>query len=130
MFPLSVLMLSHLCPFYLSPSLSLFILFFSLFIFLLLNYILLIITITVVPIFPPLLPSTQRPPLPHQFPHHCSCLWVLCISSSATPFPILYFTSPWLFYNYLFALLQPLFSSLNPSHPPPIWESSKHSLYP
>ena len=57
--------------------------------------------ITVVLIFPPLLPSTQQP-------HHslrqsaqlCSCPWVMDISSLATPFPILYFTSPWLFSYY------------------------------
>ena len=46
-----------------------------------------------------------------QSPHHCSCLWVMGISSLATPFPILYFTSPWLLCNYLFVLLNPLTSS-------------------
>ena len=54
------------------------------------------------------------PPLPtmpnslRQFPHHCSCPWVMPVSSWATPFPILYFTSLWLFCNYLFVILNPL----------------------
>ena len=38
-------------------------------------------------------PSTQ-PPAPQAIPHHSSCPWVICVSSLATPFPILYFTSP------------------------------------
>ena len=46
-----------------------------------------------------------------QSPYLCSCPWVIHISSLATPFPILYFTSPWLFCNYLFVLLNPLTSS-------------------
>ena len=47
----------------------------------------------------PCLPST-----PHslrQSPHHCSCPWVMHVSSLATPSTVLYFTSPWLFCNYL-----------------------------
>ena len=36
----------------------------------------------------------------------------MCVNSLATPFPLLYFTSPWLFYNYLLVLLNPLTSSL------------------
>ena len=61
---------------------------------------------TVIPIFPlcPLPPSS--PPLPQTVPHHCSCRWVMCIGSLATSFPILYFTSPWLFCNYLIVLLK------------------------
>ena len=39
--------------------------------------------ITVVPIFPPLFPSTQQPHSLRQSPHHCSCPWVMCISSLA-----------------------------------------------
>ena len=57
--------------------------------------------VTVVLIFFPFLPSAQQPHSLRQFPHHRSCPWVMCMSSLATPFPILYFTSPWLFYNYL-----------------------------
>ena len=67
---------------------------------------------------------------PHMTPHslrlstqHCSCPWVMHISSLATPFPILYCTSPWLFCNYLFVLLNPLTSSPIPHNP---LTSSKH----
>ena len=83
---------------------------------------------TVVLILPPF-PS--QPSTLHsfrQFPQHCSCPWVMHISSLATPFPILYFTSPWLFCNYLFVLLNPLTSSPIPLHSPPIWQPSKHSI--
>ena len=75
--------------------------------------------ITVVPIFPLCLPppSTSHPL--RQSPHHCSCPWVMCISSLATPFPILYFISLWLLSNYLFVLLHPLTSSPILPHPLP-----------
>ena len=39
-----------------------------------------------------------------------------------TLFPTLYFTSPWLFCNYLFVLLNPLTSSLILLFPTPIWQ--------
>ena len=61
--------------------------------------------ITGVLIFPSLPPSGQYPP-PNS--NHCSCPWVTHISSLATPFPLLYFTSLGLFCNYLFVLLNPL----------------------
>ena len=51
---------------------------------------------------PPIKPYSLR-----QSPYHCSCPWVMPISSLESPFPILYFTSPWLFCN-LFVLLIPL----------------------
>ena len=84
--------------------------------------------ITVVPIcLPP--PST-----PHSLRQHPTQLFMSMshgyISSLATPFPILYFTSPWLFCNYLFVLLNPLTSSPIPLQPSPIWQPSKHSPYP
>ena len=86
--------------------------------------------ITVVPIFYvcPLPPGTLYSL--RQSLHHCSCPWVMCISSLATPFSALYFISPWLFCNYLFVLLNPLTSSPILLHPPPIWQPSKHSLCP
>ena len=62
--------------------------------------------------FPLCLPPQNIHPFLRQSPHHGSCPWVMCISSLATLFPILYFTSPWLFCNYLFVLLNPLTSSL------------------
>ena len=83
----------------------------------------------VVPIFPPRPPSTQHPQSLRQSPHHCSCPWVMHISSLATSFPILYFISPRLFCNYQFVLFNPLTSHpFSQSHP--IWQPSKHSLYP
>ena len=48
---------------------------------------------------------------------YCSCPWVMSITSLATPFPTLYFTSPWIFCNYLFVLLNPLTSSSIPTPP-------------
>ena len=55
----------------------------------------------------PIAPSTQHPPVLRQWLHHYSCPWVLCISSLAAPFSMLYCTPPWLFCNYLFVLLNP-----------------------
>ena len=55
--------------------------------------------------------SPPSPSIPHslrQFPHHCSCPWVMHIGSLATLFPILYFTSLWLFCDCTFV------SFLNP----------------
>ena len=57
----------------------------------------------------PFFPLSLPPPITshhlRQSPHHCACPWVMCISSLAAPFPILYFTSPWLFCNYLYLIL-------------------------
>ena len=63
-------------------------------------------------------------------PRHCSCPWVMHISSLATPFPILYFISPCLFCNYPFVLVNPLTSLPIPPYAPPIWQPSKSSPYP
>ena len=95
-----------------------------------LNYILLIMLLQL-PQFLPLCPPP--PSTPHslrQSPPHCSCPWVMGISSLATPFCILYFTSPWLFCNYLFVILNSLTSSPILPNPPPIWQPSKCSPYP
>ena len=85
-----------------------------------LNYVLLIILLQLSWVFPLLAPLHQNPPLHQAVPHPCSCPRVMCVRSLATPFPILYFTSPWLFCNYLFVLLNPLtshpFSHILPSH--------------
>ena len=86
--------------------------------------------ITVDLTFPPLPLSTQHPHSLRQSPHHCSRPLVRCISSSATAFPILYFTSPRLFCHYLFVLLLPLTSSPVLSYTPLIWQPSAHSPYP
>ena len=74
--------------------------------------------------------STQHTPLPQAIPPPLLMSWVMHISSLATPFPILYFTSTQLFCNYLFTLLNPLTSSLIPPCTPPIWQPSKCSVYP
>ena len=77
---------------------------------------------TVVPIFSLLPSSTQHPSLPQAIPHHYSCPWVMHITSLAAPFPTPFFTSPWLFCNYIFVLLNPLTSSPILPHPPPNWQ--------
>ena len=79
--------------------------------------------ITVVLILPLCPPPPSPPHSLRQSPHHCSCPWVMCISSLATAFPILYFTSPWLFCNYLCVLLNHLTS--HPFSPSPL-PSSNH----
>ena len=42
--------------------------------------------IRIVLTFPPLSLSSQHPSFPQATPHHCSCPWVIRISSLATPF--------------------------------------------
>ena len=69
---------------------------------------------------------TQHHPLPQAIPK----AWFMSISSLATPFPILYLTSLWLFCNYLFVRLNPLTSLSMPPHTPPIWQPSTCSPYP
>ena len=71
--------------------------------------------IMVIPIFSQLPPSTQQPLSLMQSPHHCSCPWVMCVSSLVTPFPRLYFTFPWLFCNY-FLIPSPLHQSTHTPH--------------
>ena len=68
---------------------------------------------------PPLLSQAIPPVHPHP---HCSCPRGMCISSLATLFPILYFTSPWLFCNYLCFLIP------SPLHPFPytLLQSGSH----
>ena len=67
--------------------------------------------------FSSLPPPPSTPHSLRQFPHLCSCPWVMHIRSLASPFPALYFTSPWIFCNYLFVLLNPLTSSPTPYNP-------------
>ena len=93
--------------------------------FLFQNYILLIMLLHLSQFFPLSPPPPSTPHSLRQSPHHCSCPWVMHIISLATLFPILHFTSPWLFCNYLFVLLNPLTSSPIPSHPLP--SGSNHS---
>ena len=93
-----------------------------------LSCILLIMLLRLSQFPPPLCPLP--PSTPHslrQSPHHCSSPWVMHISSLATPFPILYFTFPWLFCNYPF-LLNPLTSLPIPAYRTYIWQLSKPSV--
>ena len=65
--------------------------------------------ITVVPVFPPLPLSTQyHPSLQHSSHPLSSCPWVVHVSSLASPFPILFLTSPCLFCTYHFYFLFPV----------------------
>ena len=43
--------------------------------------------------FPPFGPLHPALPIPQAIPHHCPCPWVMHVSSLATPFPIIFFTS-------------------------------------
>ena len=74
---------------------------------------------------PPSTPHSLRQPPPTIVHVHGSC-----ISYLATPFPILQFTSPWLFCQYLFVLLNPLTSSSIPPYFSPFQQPSKQSPYP
>ena len=75
------------------------------------------------PDFPPLPPPPSTPHYFRQSSYHCSCPWVVhehaLLSTLASPFPVLYFTSPWLFCNYLLVLLNPLTFSPIPPRPLP-----------
>ena len=75
--------------------------------------------VTVVLIVPLCHPPQSTPHSLRKSPRRCSCPWVMRISSLVAPFPVLYFTSPRLFYNYLFVLLNPLTTSTIPPHPLP-----------
>ena len=79
------------------------------------------------PHFSPFALLTQQSPLLRQSPYHGSCLWVMWVCSLTTPFPVLYFTSPWLFSNNQFVLLNPLTSSLILPHPYVCFESGNDS---
>ena len=71
-------------------------------ILLFLNYSLLILLLQLNWFFPLCFTLPSTPHSLRQSLHHCSYPWVMSVSSLATPFPIPYFTSPWLFCNYLF----------------------------
>ena len=64
--------------------------------------------ITVVPFFSPLYSPPPWPPLPPAFPHLNSCPWVVHIRSLASPFPILFLTSPCLVCTYHFCFSFPV----------------------
>ena len=65
--------------------------------------------ITVVPFFPPLYPPPPGTPIPSSIPPPLSsCPWVIHKSSLASPFPILFLTSPCLFSTYQLCFLFPV----------------------
>ena len=72
--------------------------------------------ITVVPFFSPFYSPLCCTHLPPSLPHLSSSPWVIHISSLASPFPILFLTSPCQFCTYylcfLFPVLFPTFSPL------------------
>ena len=76
--------------------------------------------ITVIPFFLPFIPLCPVSPLPpSSFPYLSSCPWGIHVSSLASPFPILFLTSPCLFCTYHLCFLlsvtfPPFFPSLSP----------------
>ena len=90
--------------------------------FFFLKYILLIMLLQLSFFFSPLYPSACMTPASSDFPHS-SCPWVIHISSLASPFPLLFLTSPCLFCAYQLCFLfpvpflhSPLFSPLITLH--------------
>ena len=61
--------------------------------------------VTVVPFISPLYSPQPCTPLPPAFPPLSSCPWVVHVSSLASPFPILFLTSPCLFCTYHLCML-------------------------
>ena len=71
------------------------------------------------PSFSPLYSPSPCTTLPQYSHPLSSCLWVVCISSLASPFPTLFLTSPYLFSTYhLCYLFSVPFSPLSSSHFP------------
>ena len=71
--------------------------------------------ITVVPVFSPLCPPLPCSLPPSNIPSLSSCTWIIHINSLASPFTILFLTSPCLFCTYNLCFLFPLpFSPFSP----------------
>ena len=64
--------------------------------------------IAVIPFVLPFIPLCSVAPLPPSFPHLSSCPWVTHTSSLVSPFPILFLTSPCLFWTYHLCFLFPV----------------------
>ena len=81
-----------------------------------LKYILLIILLQLSQFFLSLLsPYALHPPTVQHSPHLSSCTWVVHISSLTSAFPMLFLTSPCLFYAYQLCFLCPVpFPSILP----------------
>ena len=71
--------------------------------FFLKKYVLLIMLLQLSHFFSPLYSPPPCMPLPPSFPHLSSCPWVIYISSLASPFPILFLTSPVYFVPTIYA---------------------------
>ena len=79
------------------------------------NYILLIMLLQLSYFSLPFIPLCPVAPIPPPFPNLSSCPWVIHISSLASPFPILFLTSPCLFCTYhVFFLLPVPFPPFSP----------------
>ena len=101
--------------------------------FFFLNCILLIILLHLSQFFhlcpPPSSTSHSRRQSPHQFPHQCSCPWVMCrFFDYSISYTVLHIPMATLYC--LFVLCHPLSSSPILPQLPPIWQPSKHCLYP
>ena len=72
------------------------------------KYILLIMLLQLSHFFLPLIPLHPAHPLHQHSPPLSSCPWVVHISSLASPFPILFLTSPCLFCTYHLCFLFPV----------------------
>ena len=83
------------------------------------KYILLIMILQLSHFILLFIPLCPIPPFLSSFPHLSSCPWVIHISSLASPFLILFLTSPCLFCTYHLCYLFPVpFLPLSPSHCP------------
>ena len=72
------------------------------------KYILLIVLLPLSHFFLPFVPLHPAPTHQHPLPPLSSCPWVMHKSSLASPFPILFLTSPCLFYTYQLCFLFPV----------------------
>ena len=85
------------------------------------KYILLIMLLQLSQFFLPFIPLHPASPYPPAFPSPLSsCPWVIHISSLASQFPILFLTSPCLFYAYQLCFLFPAPSPPFSLSPPPL----------
>ena len=77
--------------------------------------------------FPPCPPPFNNPHSLSLSPHHCSCPWVIHVSSLATPFPILEFISHgYSVTTYLYFLIP---SPLHPFSPTPLPSGNHQNVF-
>ena len=85
-----------------------------------LKYMLWIMLLQLSHFFPPLYSPLPCIPLPPAFPHLSSCPWVIHTSLLASPSPILFLTSPCLFWTYNLCFLFPVSFPLTSPLPLPL----------